>query len=124
MFSTFLTLSFCILISNSADTTLDWDTGVGNQGTTTIDEGDTVTWDWTDSAPHTVTSTDAGFTSSAQLTGDTNEYSVTFNTAGTYPYDCAIHPAMVGTIQVNAAPSMSPTAMPSGNPTESPISGK
>jgi hypothetical protein len=48
---------------------------------------------------HNITSDDGAFAASGNLGGDAT-YSVTL-TAGTYPYHCQIHPAMVGTITVN-----------------------
>jgi plastocyanin len=42
-----------------------------------------------------------GFASGAIQAGDGKTYSVTFNTPGSYSYDCAVHgPAMRGTIVV------------------------
>lgn len=95
----------------AATVDLDWSTGVGNQGTTTIAPGDTVRWTWVDSLPHTVTSTDGGFTSSSTVAGNGFTYEVTFNDVGSFPYDCAIHSSMRGTISVVASapvPLLSP----------------
>jgi len=65
----------------------------------TIKAGVTLTWTNKDGATHTVTSDNGAFTSSGDLaTGET--YQFTFMTAGTYPYHCAIHPAMKGTVTV------------------------
>ena len=63
-----------------------------------IDKGVTVTWTNNDAAPHTVTADDNGFTSANLNKGDT--YSHTFNTSGTVPYHCAIHPGMKGSVVV------------------------
>lgn len=68
----------------------------------TVKAGDTVTWTNTDTTPgngHTVTSKGRGPLRSSSLTqGQT--YSFTFTSAGTYPYYCAIHPDMTGSITV------------------------
>jgi amicyanin len=80
-----------------------------NPSTITIQVGDTVTWTNNGAAPHTVTSTTpAGVLGSPTLNaGDI--YSETFNTAGTYTYMCSIHPAMTGSIVVEAAASTATT---------------
>jgi plastocyanin len=66
-----------------------------------INVGDTVTWTNLDSAQHTVTSDPETPVSigSASLNQD-ETFSFTFDTPGTYPYHCTIHPGMTGTITV------------------------
>jgi plastocyanin len=49
---------------------------------------------------HNITSDNGAFTASGNLGGNAT-YSVALTTAGSYPYHCAIHPNMVGTITVN-----------------------
>jgi plastocyanin len=71
--------------------------------------GDTVRWTNDDSTPHTVTSGTGGqpdgkFDSSPSLSplmapGQTFEHA--FAEAGEYPYYCALHPNMVGTVSVS-----------------------
>src|ERR671922_811339 len=71
--------------------------------------GDTVTWTNDDTQPHTVTSgqngqPDGKFDSSPNFNplmapGQTFEH--TFTEAGQYPYYCALHPNMVGTVSVS-----------------------
>lgn len=88
----------------------------------TINAGDTVRWTWTGSRPHTVTSgaCDGGGTctaddlfcspndancATAPASGGGAIYTHTFNQAGTFPYFCRIHGAMMtGTVTVNAPP--------------------
>ncbi|SYZ73521.1 exported hypothetical protein [Candidatus Zixiibacteriota bacterium] len=70
-----------------------------NPSSTTVKMGTTVTWTNNDAVTHTVTSDDGKFTSSGNL-GQGAKYSYTFNTAGSYPYHCSIHPSMTGTITV------------------------
>jgi len=75
--------------------------------TITVDVGATVTWSNDDTAAHTVTSgsaadgPDGNFDSSLFMAGTTFE--ATFDTAGTYPYFCMVHPWMVGTVIVGEA---------------------
>ena len=65
--------------------------------TFTISVGDVVKF--TPSGMHDMTSTGSGF---AWDTGNLNQAAcIKFNTAGTYPYECDQHPAMVGVITVN-----------------------
>jgi hypothetical protein len=114
-----------LLIQDSSCTTLgiNWFRTAGNVGSKTISVGDTVTWTVTDTATHTVTSTDGGFTSSGSLSGSGATYSVTFPTAGTYPFRCSIHTMMTGTISVTVASpttvptTQSPTPIPTIKPT-------
>lgn len=67
--------------------------------TITVTVNTTITWTNKDAAAHTVTSNSGVFTSEALGTNGT--YSFKFTTAGTYPYHCAIHPTMTGTVIVN-----------------------
>jgi plastocyanin len=63
----------------------------------TIEVGETVTWNNTDSMLHTVTSDDGLFDANVQ---PGSSFTYTFDTAGTYAYVCTIHPGMTGTIVV------------------------
>jgi plastocyanin len=78
--------------------------GSANPAVDTVAAGGTVTWTWTSSGsvPHSIQSLGSpSFTSSAVQTGDGSTYQVTFSTAGTYQYDCAVHGTMMsGTIVV------------------------
>jgi len=75
--------------------------------TVTIEVGDTVTWDNTDTAAHTATGgnpTDGPsgvFDSSLIMAG--GSYSYTADTAGTFDYFCMVHPWMEVTLIVEAA---------------------
>ena len=79
----------------------------------TVKAGTTVTWVNTSSALHTVTSGQPGAPDGKFDSGTTNllqpgnkgaasEFSFTFKTPGSYPYYCALHPAMIGLVQVVA----------------------
>lgn len=65
---------------------------------TTVARGTTVTWNWTTGTTHNVTFGD-GTSSGDKSSGS---YSRTFNSAGTFNYECTIHYAlgMTGTIVV------------------------
>ena len=68
----------------------------------TVRAGDTVTWTNVDTTPgngHTVTSSGRGPLKSQSL-AQGGTFSYTFTTAGTYPYYCAIHPDMTGSVTV------------------------
>ena len=76
--------------------------------TVTIEEGGTVTWENTDNAAHTATSgtpggDDVGAVWDSSLMMVNGSYSFTFDSAGTYPYFCMVHPWMAGTVVVEAA---------------------
>jgi plastocyanin len=69
----------------------------------TVTVGTTVKWTNKESIVHTVTSNTGIFNSgNIALNG---VFSYTFNTAGSFPYHCTIHPSMTGTVTVNAATS-------------------
>lgn len=63
-----------------------------------ITVGTTVTWMNTDSTSHTSTSDGAGWNSGTVAPG--RQFSFVFQTAGTFPYHCTIHPGMMGTVVV------------------------
>ena len=60
--------------------------------------GTTVTWTNGDSVSHTSTSNAAGWNSGTIPPG--GRFSFAFESAGTFPYRCTIHPGMVGTVNV------------------------
>ena len=75
---------------------------------TSIRTGDTVTWNWVGSAPHTSTAcSDGTFNTCGAAQGwdspiqTTGTFSQTFNSAGTFFYRCEVHPTtMRGRIDV------------------------
>ena len=73
----------------------------------TVNVGDTVEWSNTDTADHTVTSSNGAFDSGTITAG--TSWSFTFDTAGTYSYSCTIHPLMTGTIVVQQSSSTNNT---------------
>jgi plastocyanin len=64
----------------------------------TVDLGTTITWTNNDSVAHTSTSDAPGWDSG--IVAPRATYSATFQTAGTFPYHCSIHPGMVGRVTV------------------------
>jgi plastocyanin len=68
-------------------------------GFSVVPAGSTVSWFNAGAAPHTVTASAGAFDSGT--IGSGGGFSTTFWTPGTYSYFCAIHPSMVGTVQVN-----------------------
>lgn len=74
-----------------------------------ITVGTTVRWTNQDGVLHTSTSDGAVWDSGNLSNGQ--QFSYTFNIAGSYPYHCSVHPSMLGTINVSEAgpsvPSMS-----------------
>lgn len=101
----------------------------------TINTGDVVSWTFAGD-PHTVTSgapgsPDGRFSSGIKDPG--GSFQVTFNSAGTFPYFCEIHPEqMIGSIVVAGGstpaptapstpkPTIEPTAKPTSRPTATP----
>ena len=75
--------------------------------TVTICQGATVRWTNLDTVPHTSTSDTTVWDSGVLNTGQS--FSFTFNTIGSFPYHCEIHPDMHGTINVVAAPGATGT---------------
>lgn len=69
---------------------------------TTITEGDTVTWVNKDNTTHQVLAGKGQFVS--PILRKNQKYSFTFNAAGTYTYKDELHPKLTGSIKVNGAP--------------------
>jgi plastocyanin len=64
----------------------------------TVKAGTTVTWQNNDGIAHTSTS-DTGVWDTGTISPGASK-SVVFNTAGTFPYHCTVHPMMTATITV------------------------
>jgi plastocyanin len=67
-------------------------------GSLRAEAGQSVTWTNQDDAPHTVTADDGAFDSGNLAGGE--EFSFTFDQAGTFAYHCNIHQSMKGTVTV------------------------
>lgn len=63
-----------------------------------VTAGTTVTWVNNDTQVHTITANDGSFSSGDMAVNAS--FSYTFNAIGTYPYHCAYHSSMTGTIIV------------------------
>jgi len=61
--------------------------------------GTTVSWTNHDDVPHTVVNTERKFKSPVLDTDQ--QFTHTFDTPGTYPYFCSLHPKMTGQIVVS-----------------------
>ncbi len=72
--------------------------------------GDTVTWINSGPSAHTTTNQDGLWDSGVLNPGSFFQF--TFTTAGRFPYVCAIHPFMHGTILVQGPATATPTATP------------
>ncbi len=64
-----------------------------------IFNGTTVRWTNQDAVPHTSTS-DSDIWDSGNL-AQFDTWSYTFDSVGTFPYHCEVHPSMLGTVVVN-----------------------
>lgn len=78
--------------------------GSQNPAVDTIAAGQSITWTWNAAGSHSIRSTGTApeiFRNSVVMADANSSYTVTFNTPGTYPYDCAVHgAAMTGRIVV------------------------
>ncbi len=83
-------------VSSSTNVTIQAD--AFSPSSLTVKVGDKVTWINNDNHDHTVTSDSGTFNSGNIANGST--FSFTFNTVGTYSYNCSIHTSMTGTIVV------------------------
>lgn len=66
----------------------------------TVKVGETVTWKFKDSVPHTVQGIGDKAMGINSPIFDKGEWSYTFFAAGTYRYLCSLHPQMRGTVTV------------------------
>jgi plastocyanin len=84
----------------------------------TVAVGDSVTRTNSDAQGHTATADDGSFDTGTIANGTSR--SVTFATAGTFAYHCSIHPAMTGSVVVEAAAAATaaPTAATTNPPTD------
>ena len=63
----------------------------------TVAVGGSVTWTNNDNTAHTSTANNGAWNSTIAPGG---QFTMTFPSAGTFPYHCSIHPGMVGTVTV------------------------
>lgn len=84
--------------------------------TLTIDAGDTVTWSNRDTAPHDVKTTSGPVALHSPMLAKGGTWAYTFSVPGTYHYYCTVHPDMLATLVVRAAPTTAPAAAPTSPP--------
>lgn len=65
-----------------------------------VKKGTTVTWTNNDSVTHTVTETDGQAGPKSGELDPGKSYSFTYNSVGTFKYDCSIHTSMTGSVTV------------------------
>jgi len=75
-----------------------------------VQPGETVTWTNEDSVPHTVTGANNVWGSFDQF-GRGETLTERFDESGVYPYWCALHPSMLGTVVVGDGSEASSIAM-------------
>jgi plastocyanin len=63
--------------------------------------GDVITWTNSDDVPHQLALDDGSCTMSANIAPSGGRAGLVFTKAGTYPFHCAIHPTMTGTITIS-----------------------
>jgi plastocyanin len=105
-----VTVSGCTSQNQTATNTVTIQNMAFNPSTLNVQVGTTVTWINKDTVTHDVVS-DTGVFNSGNLTNGMS-YNYTFNQTGSFPYHCAIHPSMTGTIVVS---TNAPTSTGSSN---------
>ena len=105
-------ISGCTSQNQNAANTVTIQNMAFNPSTLNVKVGTTVTWINKDSTTHNVVS-DSGLFQSGDLTNGMS-YNYTFNTSGSYPYHCSIHPTMTGTIVVSENGTNSSSSNSSG----------
>lgn len=65
-----------------------------------VSVGQTVSWRNLAGSTHTATA-NAGAFNTLNISANGTSTPIMMNTLGSFPYHCAIHPSMVGTLQVN-----------------------
>jgi plastocyanin len=99
----------------AADQTVVMTGSTFSPATVTVRAGDTVTWVNQDPLDHDATANDGSW--ATPTFGEGGSGAMTFQTVGSFPYYCTIHPEMTGTVVVQAAPA---TSAPTGGPTAPP----
>lgn len=87
---------------NGADATVGVQNNLFSPSAVTVALNGTVAWQWNSGGvAHNVTFTDASIPGSGDRTSGTFER--TFSTAGSFAYQCTIHPGMTGSVNVTAS---------------------
>ena len=88
-------------ISNAAVHNVNMGDNFFSPATVTVTQGDTVRWTHIGVLSHTTTSNSGVWNSGTMTNGST--FIFQFNTVGSFPYHCAFHPSMTGTVVVDQA---------------------
>jgi plastocyanin len=88
----------------------------------TVAPGDTVTWTWSETRSHNVTSTSTQAETISSGTKSSGTYVKTFTIAGTYTYHCTLHSGMNGSVTGSGggAPPPPPPPPPDTTPPDTP----
>ncbi len=90
--------------------------------TISVGVGDSVTWVNTGSAQHTVSSQSDAERFDSGVLGSGGTFTYTFKSAGSFDFQCNVHPRMVGTVTVaEAAAPAAPSLPASGSATALPL---
>jgi plastocyanin len=87
----------CEVVEGDATTTAEI-AGFGYPAGLVVNAGESITWTNRDRAPHTVTFDDGSCSSGSIAAGASA--TVRYDVPGTYPFHCAVHPTMAGSLEV------------------------
>jgi len=82
------------------DIVADMGSGAFGSSPVTVNKGQTVAWRNTRGITHTATA-DGGAWNTQNISPGSTSAAIQMNTAGSFPYHCAIHPSMTATLVVN-----------------------
>jgi len=82
------------------DIVADMGSGAFGSSPVTVNKGQTVAWRNTRGITHTATA-DGGAWDTGGIANGSTSAAIQMNTAGSFPYHCAIHPSMTATLVVN-----------------------
>jgi plastocyanin len=95
------TAGSAVCADSTGTTTADVAVGDFTWGPVNAKVGDVITWTNSDSVPHRVALDDGSCTMSGNIAQGGGKASLVFSVAGTYPFHCAIHSTMKGTITIS-----------------------
>ena len=99
---------FCIILLLTLSFGTEWHVEITagmefSPSTLTVSVGDRVLWTNNDGINHTVTSTDSNEAWDDSNISPSGIFELQFHNEGIFPYDCAYHASMTGTITVSAS---------------------
>lgn len=95
------TAGAAVCADSTGTTTVEAAVGGFEWGPVSAKVGDVITWTNSDTAAHRVALDDGSCSMSGNIPGSGGKASLVFSVAGTYPFHCAIHPSMKGTITIS-----------------------